>query len=129
MDPTLHEISRKSRGVVALIDQLVDVQRKMVLDYRYKFKEDLLKSLKDRELILKNLPKPCIDDQEKQAEFKESISNFQKDLEELCNGRYQRVAKEDRNLRLRARIDERLKEHVTATHESFKHFHSKEFFD
>ena len=46
----------------ALIDQLVDLQRKMVLDYRYKFKEDLMKSLKDREAVLKDLPKPCIDD-------------------------------------------------------------------
>jgi len=61
----LHEIPRKSRGVGSLVDQLVDLQRKMVLDYRYKFKEDLVKSLKDREAILKDLPKPCIDDQEK----------------------------------------------------------------
>ena len=62
LDPTLQEIPRKSRGVGALVDQLVDLQRKMVLDYRYKFKEDLMKSLKDRESVLNNLPKPCIDD-------------------------------------------------------------------
>ena len=88
----MQEIPRKSRGVGALIDQLVELQRKMVLDYRYKFKEDLMKSLKDREGVLKDLPKPCIDDQEKQAEFKDNISNFQRDLEELSAGRYQKVA-------------------------------------
>ena len=30
---------------------------------------------------------------------------------------------------MRARLDEHLKEHVGKCHESFKHFHSKEFFD
>lgn len=96
----------------------------MVLDYRYKFKEDLQKSLKDREAILRDLPKPCNDEQEKQAEFKDSISNFQRDLEELSAGRYQRVAPNDRSMRLRARLDEVLKENVGQCHESFKHFHS-----
>ena len=83
-----------------------------------------MKSLKDREAILKELPKPCIDDQEKQAEFKDSISNFQRDLEELSAGRYQKVASNDRSLRLRARLDELLKQHVLQCHESFRHFHS-----
>ena len=62
LDPTLQEIPRKCRGVDALVDQLVEIQRKMVLGNRYTFKEVLMKSLKDRETILKNLPKPCDDD-------------------------------------------------------------------
>ena len=39
------------------------------------------------------------------------------------------MAKDDRTLRLRARLDELLKDHVGQCHQSFKHFHSKEFFD
>jgi len=50
-------------------------------------------------------------------------------LEELSAGRYQRVAPNDRSMRLRARLDELLKEHVDQCHESFKHFHSQEFFE
>ena len=108
--PELVQLPAESKGMDALIDKLVSLQRKMVLDYRFEFKDQLAAKLKECEEKLAQMYKPCGTDQERQAIFKDSLSDYQKDLEEISTGIYQRAGQE-KEMRLRARLDELLKKH------------------
>ena len=50
----------------ALVDRLVGLQRKMVLDYRFEFKDQLVSKLRELEDKLDGMDKPCGTDQERQ---------------------------------------------------------------
>ena len=82
----------------------------MVLDFRFEFKDQLANKLKAIEDQLASMDKACVTDQERQAIFKDSLSNYQQDLEELSVGIYFRAGTEP-EMRLRARLDEILKKH------------------
>lgn len=75
------------------------------------------------------MPHACASDFEKQSAFKDCVSFFQKDVEQLSAGMYQSVAPKDKTLRLRARIDEQLKANVQEVYEIFKHFHNQAYFE
>ena len=122
----LTQVPEKSRGVDSLISQLVELQRKMVLNYRFKFKEDLQKALKEQQYTIHRLPKPCDSDVEKHAVFKKSLNSFQKELEALSTGNYNSVETKN-HFKLRARVDEELKQHVEDCNSKFDKFHEKEF--
>ena len=49
----------------ALIDRLVALQRKMVLDYRFEFKDQLAAKLREQEEKLVLMDKACCTDQER----------------------------------------------------------------
>ena len=84
----------------------------MVLDYRFEFKDQLLSKSKELEDKLVAMDVPCSTDQERQAIFKDSLTNLWKDMEELSSGIYYRAGKEP-EMRLRARLDELLKKHFS----------------
>ena len=69
------------------------------------------------------MDKPCGTDQERQQIFKESLTNLQQDLEELSNGIYYRAGQEP-DMRLRARLDEKLKKHFMDLKSMFQHYQS-----
>ena len=107
--------------MVALIERLVALQRKMVLDNRFNFKDQLVIKLKSQEQIVASLPDTCSNDQERQAIFKDSLSKWQRDLEELSAGKYNRAGTE-RQMRLRARLDELLKLHWAKVQKRFQYY-------
>ena len=108
--PELAQLAAENKGMDALIERLVGLQRKMVLDYRFEFKEQLSTKLRELEDKIVSMDKACVTDQQRQAIFKDSLSNLQQDLEELSTGIYYRAGREP-EMRLRARLDELLKKH------------------
>ena len=64
---------------------------------------------------------PCSTDQERQAIFKDSLTNWHRDLEELSAGKYNRAGTE-REMRLRARLDELLKLHYAKVQKRFQYY-------
>ena len=73
----LASLPQENKGMDALIERLVSLQRKMVLDYRFEFKDQLASKLKEIEDKLALMDKACVTDQERQAIFKDSLSNYQ----------------------------------------------------
>ena len=73
----LTNLPQENKGMDALIERLVSLQRKMVLDYRFEFKDQLANKLKEIEDELALMAKACVTDQERQAIFKDSLSNYQ----------------------------------------------------
>ena len=64
--PELAELPPENKGMDALVDRLVSLQRKMVLDYRFEFKDQLVSKLRELEEKLDGMDKPCGTDQERQ---------------------------------------------------------------
>ena len=64
--PELAELPPENKGMDALVDRLVGLQRKMVLDYRFEFKDQLVSKLRELEDKLDVMDKPCGTDQERQ---------------------------------------------------------------
>ena len=91
----------------------------MVLDYRFEFKDQLMGKSKELEDKLVAMDVPCSTDHERQAIFKESLTNLWKDLEEISNGIYYRAGREP-EMRLRARLDELLKKHFSEVQKRFQ---------
>ena len=75
--PDLWHLPPENKGMDALIERLVGLQRKMVLDYRFEFKDQLANKLRELEDKLDKMDKPCGTDQERQQIFKESLTNLQ----------------------------------------------------
>ena len=73
------------------------------------------------------MDKACVTDQERQAIFKDSLTNLQQDLEELSTGIYFRAGKEP-EMRLRARLDELLKKHYQDVSKRFQYYQGEEFY-
>ena len=60
--PELASLKPSQKGIDALMDRLVSLQRKMVLDYRFEFKDKLSVKLREMEERLRTMEKPCIND-------------------------------------------------------------------
>ena len=49
----------------ALVEKLVQIQRKMVLDYRFEFRDKLVQKLRDLDQSLFKMDKACETDQQR----------------------------------------------------------------
>ena len=74
------------------------------------------------------MDKPCVSDQERQSIFKDGLTGLQRDLDELSSGIYHRAGSE-KEMRLRARLDELLKKHHSKLCERFNYYQGQEFYE
>lgn len=83
--------------------------------------------LQEKSNSLNELPPACTNDLEKQQTFKEIVSNFGKEIDNLANGKYYSVI-DRKDLKLRARLDEILLKHLLKFRDRFKEFHSRDYY-
>lgn len=65
------------------------------------------------------MPPACTNDIEKQSTFKEMVDHFAKEIDNLAHGKYYTVM-DRKDLKLRARLDEILHEHLLEFRKRFR---------